>query len=187
MSHVDTREDRRIGVRVAVVSPNCTSFPHIGISFICRHRPLLKVSRRHSGQPPDRCEDLRRIPICTSFTFVPLPPPFVTLGLTPALGPTTGVYRTGVKDPTLSRVFFLFKSRRWLARHPLPWYQCTDFRPPRRPVSSESLTDWLSGSPLCPVLIRVHLNCRVLFSCRHRQYLGLTSDPMPTAKVSSPV
>ena len=36
-------------------------------------------------------------------------------------------------------------------------------------------------------LVHYSLNCQVLLSCRHRQYLGLTSDPMPTAEVSSPV
>ena len=126
-------------MRISVGPPIRTSKSYFGISFTCLHRPFLKVSRRHSGRLPERCEDLRgsAFPI---FSFVPSPPPFVTLGLTPALGPSAGVSRTSVKDPprafvslTLSHAFIFPESRGRLTPSPLPRYQCTDFWPPRRP------------------------------------------------------
>ena len=54
--------------------------------------------------------------------------------------------------------------------------------PPFRIGYSEVRSAQFSSGP-----VHYSLNCRVPFSCRHRQYLGLTSDPLPTAEVSSPV
>ena len=44
--HIGTRANCRIGVRISVGPLVRTSTLYTGISFTCRHRPLLKVSRR---------------------------------------------------------------------------------------------------------------------------------------------
>ena len=46
-------------MRIFIGPPFRTSMAYVGVSFTCRHCPLLKVSCPLSRRPPERCEDLR--------------------------------------------------------------------------------------------------------------------------------
>ena len=129
-----------------------------------------------------------RIGFALHFLIVPSPPPLLSSSYADPM-PTAEVSRSGVKDPPWATHHSSFSasqeggSLRTLSRGtdvPFSGLPVGLSLPPFRIDYPEVRSAPFSSGP-----VHYSLNCRVLFSCRDRQYLGLTSDPMPTAKVSS--